>query len=90
MAAAQDDRFAHCLQSLLKIRTSDQNDGRKRLFAAACRCVVKNQIGDALLATLNLRRRLKRIGACKRGADDSSAEFYAKLPPWLERDIPPT
>ncbi len=37
--AAGDDRFARCLQSLLKIRTGDQKDGSKRLFAAACRCV---------------------------------------------------
>lgn len=38
-ADAGDDRFARCLQSLLKIRTADHKDGSKRLFAAACRCV---------------------------------------------------
>ena len=38
-AEVRDDRYARCLQSLLKIRTADHNDGSKRLFAAACRCV---------------------------------------------------
>lgn len=37
-----------------------------------------------------LQRRSKRFGECKRGTDDSSAEFYAKLHHWLERDIPQT
>jgi hypothetical protein len=34
-----DDRYAQCLQALLKTKTPDQKDGSRRLFAAACRCV---------------------------------------------------
>ena len=38
-AEPNDDRFARCLQSLLRIKTPDGKDGSKRLFTAACRCV---------------------------------------------------
>lgn len=37
-----------------------------------------------------LKRRAKLFGECNRGADESSAEFYARLHHWLERDIPQT
>ena len=38
----------------------------------------------------DLQRRVKSIGECKRSEGETSAEFYAKLHHWLERDIPQT
>jgi hypothetical protein len=40
--------------------------------------------------TAQLQRQVKLFGECKRGAGETSAEFYAKLHHWLHRDIPQT
>ena len=37
-----------------------------------------------------IQRRLNLFGECKRSEGDPSAEFYAKLRHWLDRDIPQT
>ena len=37
-----------------------------------------------------IQRRVKLFGECKRGEGETSAEFYAKLRHWLDRDIPQT
>jgi hypothetical protein len=37
-----------------------------------------------------LERRTRLFGECEREADQSSADFYARLHRWLEREIPQT
>ena len=37
-----------------------------------------------------IQHRVKLFGECKRGDEDTSSEFYAKLHHWLHRDIPQT
>ena len=39
---------------------------------------------------IEIQRRTKLFGECKRGDGDSSAEYYGKLRRWLDRDIPQT
>jgi hypothetical protein len=40
--------------------------------------------------TAEIDRRVKLFGECKRGAGETSAEFYAKLRHWLDRSFPKT
>jgi hypothetical protein len=37
-----------------------------------------------------IQRRTKLFGECKRGAGETSAEYYGRLRHWLDRDIPQT
>jgi hypothetical protein len=48
------------------------------------------ELGRDSVGSTQLQRRAKLFGECKRGIDESSTEFYAKLHHWLERDIPQT
>jgi hypothetical protein len=40
--------------------------------------------------TGDIERRVKLFGVCKRSEGETSAEFYAKLRHWLDRDFPQT
>ena len=40
--------------------------------------------------TAEIQRRVKLFGKCKRSEGETSAEFYAKLHHWLERENPQT
>jgi hypothetical protein len=39
--------------------------------------------------TAEVKHRIKSFGTCKRDHGETSAEFYAKLRHWLDRDMPP-
>ena len=40
--------------------------------------------------TAEIQRRIKLFGECQRSEGETSAEFYAKLRHWLDRDKPRT
>jgi hypothetical protein len=37
-----------------------------------------------------IQRRIKSFGECKRGAEETSGQFCARLRHWLDRDLPKT
>jgi len=51
---------------------------------------VVGELEQTPAGTAQLHRRTKVFGECIRGEGETSAEFYAKLHHWLDRDIPPT
>ena len=46
------------------------------------------QLKRTSIGSAEIKRRIKLFGACKRGEGETSAEFYAKLRRWLDRDMP--
>ena len=46
------------------------------------------QLERTPIGTTEMQRRVKLFGECKRGEGETSAEFYAKLRRWLDRDMP--
>lgn len=46
------------------------------------------EMQHAAVGSVRLERRSRWCGACERVADDSTVEFYAKLRPWIESDLP--
>ena len=45
------------------------------------------QLKRTSIGTAEIKRRVKLFGACKRVEGETSAEFYAKLRRWLDRDM---
>jgi hypothetical protein len=48
------------------------------------------QLERTPVGTAEVQRRVKLFGECQRTDGETSAEFYAKLRRWIDRDIPQT
>ena len=48
------------------------------------------ELAQTRTGTVQLQRRAKLFGECKRIEGETSAEFYARLHHWLERKMPQT
>jgi hypothetical protein len=73
-SSKRDDRLARCLQALLKMKSSDQKDGSKRLFAAACRCVAFDLSADEAVSCVR-----SYASACPFPKAWSDAQIRARL-----------